>query len=115
MESQLVTNIDSTTQFIGPWPRLLRIIALMTFIFCAAHLVKTAIQVYTVLTDPPLFPGYKFTWDSFAGRRIQLSIATCMIEMVMAAGGFCLLYGRGHRLLSVSLWIWLFAAALGIV
>src|SRR5881397_882280 len=107
MERQLVIQIESPQQLVGAWPRLLRIIAIATLVFCLVQLMGTAQSFYYMFKQrPALVSRQGRIWPDYIGIRTLLLIAAAIVDVVMAGAAASLWKrGRGVGVLIVCLWL----------
>src|SRR5947207_6915387 len=102
MEPQLVISIDPTREDVGPWPRLTRILALVTLIYALCNFVDGAMSLYYNFLHPPpsMTARYVSVWDNLQAKMAMLAISRGLVSSFTAAAAFYLWKtGRGHRLL----------------
>src|SRR3954470_11215692 len=111
MEPQLVLPIDSPPQLIGPWPRVLKIIAIATLHFSISHVAGTGAFLYSILMSSSLsrwrLVNFQY-WNRHDVIWAAFSLGDTLISLVMTFAALNLFrHHRGHRLLSICTWIWL--------
>src|SRR3989442_757300 len=110
MEPQLVIPIDTAAEGLSSWPRLMRVVAIMTIVFAAVEMANGANAIHWAFQPPPAGFGASYA-EFLKGVRLRITvfvIARAVIELVLAAAAAHFLKrGRGHRLMAAAMRVWL--------
>jgi hypothetical protein len=116
MEPQLVIQIESSPQLIGPWPRLLKTISIMVLLLCLAELTGLGRYIYQVLQPRPQSSGVLvLTSHSYQSIRTLISVSMGLVDFFVAAGAVILWKRSEPRLLIIALGLWFVPWAAGVV
>jgi hypothetical protein len=117
MEPQLVIPPNAPQQFVGPWPRLLKIISLMMLFFSVMHLVRMGINLNRLLRASSSPNGDDLTSGRTTAETINIAIIVFsgLFDVFMAVSAIRLYRRREGGLLIISLWLWLGARAVRVL
>jgi hypothetical protein len=102
-----VLSINYSGESHGPWPRILKILALVALVFGGLKVGATALTIHTA------WPGTKSA--QYSSFLISWSIETAL-DLAMATGGLWLLMHPGrYRPLMLAGWTWCAVTVLGLV
>jgi len=122
MEPQLVKPLEDTDQPPLFWPRILKIVAALSFIFALVTTINSAFRVYWILNSPGSQGslGYISMVYQYQAARGLLAIARAAVGTFMLIAAFRLWrHGLWHipLLMAARLWlaIWLLEIALPLI
>ena len=116
MEPQQVIAIERSPDDVLPWPRIIKAVALATVVFALFNLLDAAVRIYWYITytGPGSIERYVLTWHQIQVMSNIMAVIHGLMSVFIAAAAFGLLKrGRGERLFTFSLRLWLLIWVLG--